>query len=358
MVLELIMPYLPQNEYLRAVALLVIFFIGAKIFVFICQKYILHLTRKTKTEIDDLIVKRTSKPISVFLFLLGLRIALIPLNLGIILGMNVKTILINLTISAIIVIITIIVMIVLDIIIDQWGKNFAKKTQSEVDDNLVALFHKISRIILGIIGFLIVLSAWGVKIGPLLASLGIAGVAVAFALQNSLSNIFGGMSLILDKNIKVGDAIMLDADTKGTIIDVGLRSTKIRTFDNEMLIIPNGKLADSKIINFVLPEPVLRTTVDFGVQYGSNVEEVKKIVLDSIKPIKNIIRTDKEKEPVVMLMEMGDFALKFKLFFWVSTFQERANIKEQATVLVYDALNKAKIGIPFPTRTVYIKNQP
>lgn len=350
-ILQLINVYW-ENVYVHALIILVSFFIIAKIIVFISERWILKLAAKTKTKVDDLIIEKTNKPISLVLFLIGLKLALVPIKIGTFFGFNVDFIVSKIIGTLITIVIAHIILRVLDIIIDEWGKGFAQKTKSKLDEHLLSLLHRFSRIILVILTLLFILDLWGIKVGPLLASLGIAGIAVAFALQGTLSNIFGGVSLILDKSVKVGDVIKLDAETRGTVLDVGLRSTKIRSFNNEVIIVPNSKLVDSKIENYVLPDPSARVVVGFGVEYGSDVDKVKKVILGEIKKLKNVL---KDPGPQVMFIEMADFSLNFSARFWVADYRERFKTKENATCLFYNALNKAKIGIPFPTRTVYME---
>lgn len=346
------MPYhqyfqlIQQNKYIYSLTILIISYILSKLIVLVSQNIILRLTKKTKTDIDDLIVKKTNKPISVILLLIGIRLALLPLGIK----ENILNPIENIIFSLIIAVVIYIIIAVLDIIIDNWGKKVAEKTESKLDDQLIPVVHKFSKISISIIGLLFILPVWGIQIGPLLASLGIAGVAVAFALQSSLANIFGGMSLILDKSIKVGDKIKLDSDTMGLVMDIGLRSTKIQTWDGEFITIPNGKLADSRILNFTQPANV-RVAIDFGVEYGSEPAKVKKAVMGVIEKLPNFIR---EPAPNVVMMEMGDFALKFRALFWVNAFDVKFDTKALATEEIYNALNKAGIGIPFPTRTIYI----
>ncbi|TKJ40222.1 hypothetical protein CEE37_07815 [candidate division LCP-89 bacterium B3_LCP] len=341
-----------ENKYLHALIILVSFFIIAKIIVFISERWILKLTAKTKTRVDDLIVKKINKPISLVLFLIGLRLALVPIQIGTFFGFNIDFIVSKVIGTLVAIIIVYIIIVIFDIIIDEWGRGFAQKTKSKLDEHLLSLFHRFSRIILAILTLLFIMDLWGLKVGPLLASLGIAGIAIAFALQNTLGNIFGGISLILDRSVKVGDVIKLDAQTMGTVLDVGLRSTKIKTFNNEVIVIPNGKLVDSRIENLVLPDPSARIVVDFGVEYGSDVDKVKTVILGELKKLDNVL---KEPGPIVMFMQMADFSLNFSARFWVADYKERFKTKEKATCMFYNALNKAKIGIPFPTRTVYLK---
>src|SRR3989338_9608907 len=338
------------SSFFDAFVILAVFFVIAKLVVAISTKVILRLTKKTKTVIDDLIVSKTNKPVSAILFLIGVRLAFFSLDIG----PGILDILEKIIGSLIIIVVTYIVIVVVEIFVDNWLRGLASKTESKFDDQLVPLLHRFSRIFIGIIGILFILSSWGIQIGPLLASLGIVGIAVAFALQSTLGNIFGGMTIIIDKSVKVGDKIRLDNETMGTVMDVGLRSTKIKTWDGELITIPNGKLADSKILNFMQPEPTVRIVIEFGVEYGSDTSKVRKIVLDTVSKITGVL---KEPAPKVMMMEMADFALKFRALFWVGNFDIKYDTKALATEEIYNALRRERVGIPFPTRTIYMRNE-
>ena len=339
-----------QIDYVRAIVTFLVFFIVSKIFVFISEKGLLRLARKTRTKVDEYIIERTNKPISLILILIGLRLAIIPLRLS-----EKITRTASLTVSSFIVIIVAYITIaVVGILIDNWGKKWAEKTKSSLDEHLLNLLHRFSKIIFSILGFLFILDIWGVKIGALLASLGIAGIAVAFALQTTLGNIFGGISMIIDKTIKVGDVIVVDADTRGTVQDIGLRSTKIKTFNNQIITIPNGNLAANKIENYVQPDPSARVVIQFGVAYGSNIDKVKKLILKEIQQIEGLKKTT---EPFVRFIEMGESALLFKAYFWVNNYKKRIPATDEANYRIYNALNKAKINIPFPQMDVHVKKK-
>ncbi len=338
------------NIYLRAFITLIIFFVLSKIFVYISEKILLRLARKTKTQVDDLIIEKTNKPVSFLLLIIGLIIAIQQIKLK----PDLEEIIENVLVSIIIFCMGYIVIKIINIFVDQWGKSWATKTKSKTDDNIVRILYRIFNISVYVIVFLYIFSYWGIEIGPMIASLGIAGLAIAFALQSTLGNIFGGISMIIDKSVRVGDIIQLDANTSGKVSDVGLRSTKIRTWDNEIIVVPNGQLSNSQIHNIALPDPQVRVVVPFGVAYGTNIERVKKIVLKEISKIKEVI---KDPAPFVRFLEMGESALLFKAYMWVDDFTERVKVKENATTLIYNALNKAKINIPFPQMDIWIKEQ-
>ena len=337
------------NQYFDSLAIFAAFLLMSKLVVFISRKIILSLTKKTKTEIDDLIVKRTNKPVSIILLLVGIRLALSPLSIT----QGVMDILEHIIGSLIVIAFTYIVIVVVDIIIENWFVKLAEKTESNLDDEFLPIIENFFRIFAFVIALIAILSIWGVKVGPLLASLGIAGIAVAFALQSTLGNIFGGISIILDKSVRIGDKIKIENNIMGTVLHIGLRSTKVLTFDNELVTIPSGKLAESAILNFLQPNPQVRVTIDFGVEYGSDTGKVRKIVLDTLNKIPAVL---KEPHPKVMMTEMADSALKFRALFWVKEFDVKFDTKSLATEEIYNALIKSGIGIPFPTRTVYLKN--
>ncbi len=192
----------------------------------------------------------------------------------------------------------------------------------------------------------------GVEIIPVLGALGVAGLAVALALQPVLSNIFSGISLIMDKSVRVGDWIILDDKTSGVIEKIGIRSTRVKTFDNDVIIIPNTKFADSLIRNASLPEPQIRKVVTFSVAYGSDVEKVKKIVISELKKISWIVP---EPEPKVRFVEMGESSLNFKAFFYIDSFENGYASIDEANTRIYNALRKSGITIPFPQLDVHLK---
>src|SRR3989344_4682058 len=340
----LIQPF--NNIYMDTILVIVILFVASKLLRFIIENFVRVFTRKTKTKLDDLLLDRT-EGISVWLlFFIGIRIFVVPILESAALD--------RINNAFIIFFVTFLVVRVVDVMIESWGTSFAKKTKSMVDEALLALFHRFSRIILFVIGGILILNNFNIDITPFLASLGIVGIVLGFALQSSLSNIFGGISLILDKNFKTGDVVKLSSGELGKVLDIGLRSTKIRTFENEMLIIPNGKLAESIIDNYAQPDLYARATVAFGVEYGSNVEKVRKIVMETLRKMPKVIKDDKGYPVEVLFMRMGDFALEMEARLWVKSYTEKFHTKIEATEKIYNALMKSKINIPFPTRTVYL----
>ena len=336
------------NEYLRAFIIFLIIFLVIMTLIFILGRILPKLTSKTKTDLDNIILKKTSGPLTLIAVLVGIRFAIGEINLN----ENFNTTIEGIILTLIILVASFFIYYVFDTLIVVGFRELGEKGKKKINQSLVQFFHSTLKILIIFGTLLTILSSWGIKIGPLLAGLGIAGIAVAFSLQSTLSNIFGGISMLLDKSINVGDQIKLDENTSGKILSINLRSTKVRTFDNELIIIPNSKLSESNIQNVALPEPKTRVVVPFGVAYGSNVEKVKKLVTKELQKIENVVI---DPEPSVKFLEMADSSLNFKAYFYVDSFNNRLKALDEANTKIYNLLNKNKIEIPFPQRDVHLK---
>lgn len=337
-----------QNVFIQGFFIFAMFFLGANVVYYILTTYIRKLASKTKTKIDDVIISKITLPITIGILFYGAKLGLDHLDLAY------EHITLRIVDSAVILVLAYVAKLFIDIFIDMWIRPKATATESTFDDSVLPLIHRFFTAIVMLIGIVFVLHRWGIDVGPLVAGLGIAGVAVAFAMQSTLGNILSGIGLVLDKNFQVGDVIWIEEGKSGTVVDIGFRSTKIQTADNEMLIIPNGELATMSFKNYMKPDAKLRVTFKVSVAYGSDPDKVKKILLEQLKSVK-VAKVLKEPAPYAIFLEMGDFALKFDLYFWVESPKERFLVKDELNTLVYNALKKAKIRIPFPTQVVYVK---
>ena len=341
--------YIP-NDYLRAGAIFIGFLILFRILASIAERTILRLIKNTKTEVDDILIKKMSLPMTIGSLLIALKISINEIHIE----ENLIQIVSNGIYSLLIILIAIIIYIIFEVVIFHVWKKIIKRANIKTIESLSSVLRGILKTIIIIICVVYVLSLWGVAITPILAGLGIAGLAVSLALQPTLSNIFSGISMILDDSIRVGDLVYLDNNNslKGKIQSIGLRSTKIITFDNELVIVPNSKLAESNIQNIALPEPKSRVVIEFGVGYGSDIEKVKNIVLKEIHSIKLAC---KDPEPVVRFTEMASSSLNFKAYFYVESFENKWIAIDEANTKIYNSLRKNNIEIPFNQLDVHLR---
>ncbi len=344
--MQLTIQQIINNSYVQAAAIVSIFIIISLLILYISKKHLMKVAKRTKTKLDDLILEKTEKPFAFIIIFVGLNAALVRIQVT-------NTIIKSIIDSIIILLIMNIVAHIVDIAIRVWSEKLRLRTNSAHDDEIIPFLRSFSKLFIIIITILMILNKWGVKITPLLTSLGIAGLAVGLALQDTLKNIMGGISLVLDKNFTTGDIVKLDTGEVGEVIDIGLRSTKIKTYDNELLIIPNGVLSNLRIINYAKPSKMERVIIPVGVAYGSNVNKVKKILLDSTKIVQDyLVET---KKPYVFFKEFSDSSINFELRFFIRNYKNKFESLDKVRSRIYNDLNKAKIKIPFPSREVYIK---
>ncbi len=336
------------NKWLFALVIAIGFSLLALVVKIFLEKVIMRLTQKTETAVDDQIVMIARAPLRWIIVAFGLKVALLPLKLS----ASIYSVLNHMITAMIIILAGYIILRISDILIREWGKKVAGKIDSRINDDLVPLFTKISRIFIIIITALLVLAQFGIEIAPLVASLGIAGFAIGFAIKDTLANIIGGIILTLDRSFAVGDKVSIDGEV-GVVMEVGLRNTLIQTYDNEVIVIPNGELMSKKFKNYALPNPEIRVVVDFSVVYGSDIARVQEVVLEAVTTVSE---AKTKPAPEVLFVSMGDFSLNFQARFWIPMFGNQLMKKVEATTKIYNALNAAGIGIPFPTHTVYVKN--
>ncbi|MFC2164573.1 mechanosensitive ion channel family protein [Acidobacteriota bacterium] len=337
--------FIMANIYLKFLLILVISLLVAFIAKLIVSRILKPLAKKTKTLVDDLIIKSIASVIFYLIMVLGFKIGFQTLQ--------VENELYNSLVDSFLVIMVMIALIrIIHNLSTHWLKDWATKTQSTADDRLIPLVEKILKAVVIILAVIFIFDSWSIDISPLLATAGIAGIAIGFAVKDSLANILGGIQLVLDKTFKVGDKIQIESGEIGVVLDIGLRSTKLRTYDNEVTYIPNGQLSNSKIKNFTVPDLSIRVNVNFGVEYGSNAEQVRQVVTEAIKKIETVLE---EPGPVVQFLKMSDFSLDFVARAWVQDYTKGFATQLEMTDVIYNALNEANIGIPFPTRTIFTK---
>ena len=338
------------NDYVRVVVIFLGLLILLRVVASILERIVLKFVKKTKTDLDDIILEKSSKPITLILLFISLRFALGEITINEAYLSNIYPLIYSLIAVAI----GYLAYVLIDVVVFRAWNKVSKKVGIKTGQSLAHLIQGLLKFLLIVLVLLYILDLWGVEITPLLAGLGIAGLAIALALQPVLANIFSGVSMILDESIRVGDLVYLDANAKGKIKKIGLRSTRINTFDNELIIVPNTKLAESLIQNIALPEPKTRAVVPFSVAYGTDISKVKKIVMKEIKTITGFMG---DPGPKIRFLEMADSSLNFSAYFYIESFENRADAIDEANTKIYNALNKNNIEIPFPQRDVHMKKK-
>ncbi|MEP6960501.1 MAG: mechanosensitive ion channel family protein [Acidobacteriota bacterium] len=214
------------------------------------------------------------------------------------------------------------------------------------------LTEVLATLIVGLLGALTLLNALGISITPMLTALGVGGLAVALALQDTLSNFFSGFYVSLAGQIRVGDFVQLDSGQRGYVTDIGWRSTTLRERTNNLIVIPNNKLAQSIVTNYHLPNRHTQLLVPVGVAYGSDPDQVERILNDAIQEVIAMNATLlKDPKPVVLLLPgFTERALEFTIICRVADYEDQFLVQHQIRKAVLERFKEAGIVIPAPIR--------
>ena len=317
------------------------------------RKFAKKITEKTKITLDDIIYERTSTPLKLIVFYLSFIIAVIAG--GIELRLYTYSLWDLVSIIGILLGAFLINRIVLSLL-DWYRETKVLAGEIKFYEEFFPILRRLSWLVVYSIAAIIALDRLGIEIAPLIAGLGIAGLAVALALQESLSNLFAGVYIAADRPIRVGDYIELEDGKAGFVEEIGWRSTRIRMLANNIIIIPNSKLAQSVITNYSLPKNEMGLVLPVDVAYGSDPEKVERVLKQAAKNVlKRTPGAVKDFEPFVRFLEFGEFALKFKVILRVKTYVDKFLVTHEFNKEVVKQFKKHKIEIPFPTRTVYLK---
>ncbi len=207
-----------------------------------------------------------------------------------------------------------------------------------------------------VIGFLMILHTIGISITPLITTLGIGGLAVALALQDTLANLFAGLHIVATKKVRPGDYIKIETGEEGYVTDITWRDTTIRQLPNNIVIIPNSKLASAIVTNYYFPERELAVLVQVGVSYDSDLEKVEKVTIEVAKEVMQEVSGGvPEFNPFIRYHTFDDFSINFTVILRAKEFVDQYLVKHEFVKRLKKRYDQEGIEIPFPIRTVFLK---
>ena len=223
---------------------------------------------------------------------------------------------------------------------------------------ITGLGQAVVRGVVLIVGFLVLLAALGIQITPILTALGVGGLAVALALQDTLSNLFAGAHLLADKPIRVGDYVKVADTVEGYVVDIGWRSTRVRMLQNMVVTIPNKRVAESIITNYDMPDPRLTLLIRVSVDYGSDVELVERLLIEeatgAVGEVAGLMATP---SPSARLIPgFGDFSLDFTLSCQVASFTDQFAVQHELRKRILRRLGVEGIRIPVQVRAAELRS--
>ncbi|OGR56685.1 MAG: hypothetical protein A3I11_02895 [Elusimicrobia bacterium RIFCSPLOWO2_02_FULL_39_32] len=333
-----------MTPWLKFILILIGFTAGGWIIGKIFLHKMAKLFEKTENRIDDLIFHSIRRHIPLWFFLAGTTIG----SQVITLHLQLSQILVKGVIILFFTSISFVIANFLTGAVRIYANQLALKLPTtSLSENLV-------RVLVFGIGILLILSNLGISITPILTALGVGSLAVALALQETLANLFAGVHIIVNRQIRVGDYIRLESGQEGYVIDVGLRTTRVRELPNNIILIPNSKLSQTIVTNYYLPEKEMSVVFQVGVDYGSDLKKVESVTIEVAKEVLKTVQGGVAAfEPFIRYHTFGDSSINFSVILRVKEFTDRYLISHEFVKKLQVRYKEEGITIPFPQRVLH-----
>jgi len=333
------------GEWLIALSIIIGSILLGRVVYWILSNIVKKFTAKTETRIDDIIIDMVVEPLAFAVSLLGIWYGLDSLNLP-----DAGHIWIN-RIYYLLIIFNIAWLInrLVDAVIEEYLLPIVEASESDLDDQLLPLLRKGIHVAVWTLAIVVGLNNAGYDVGALIAGLGIGGLALALAAQDSVANLFGGLTVFLDKPFTVNDRIKVNG-FDGIVKEVGIRSTRLRTFEGRLIIIPNKVFADTEIEN-VSSEPTRRVIVMLGLTYDTTDERLQE-ALNILKKVHDHRSDVLDPQYFALFDSFGDFSLNVKFQYYIKPGEDNMGVASLINMDILKQFNAAKLDFAFPTQTI------
>lgn len=324
--------------------------LAAKVITWVSKTILRTFADKTKTKADDLILTLLEGPVLMSVFVVAMHFGKVVLHMSdafLVFYGNVVAVLFMINVAWYL-------MRFINGLITFYLQPLTKKSKTDLDDHLLPLVRKLINFLVIVIVGIMIIDRFGYNVGSLLAGLGLGGLAFALAAQDLVSNLFGGIAILMDKPFKLGDRVKV-GEVDGFVREIGLRTTRIETFGGTMMVMPNSKMVNSVAEN-VSAEVRRRMSFTIGVEYGTSsakMEQGKKIIEQNLKKVKGL----DHKKYAIHFVNFGSSSLDIRVQYWIllEAMTNYFGVQDQLLSGIKKDFEKAKIEFAFPTQTVHVK---
>ena len=308
-----------------------------------------RLAKKTETTFDDELISRIQGQIRWLVVVLGFDIAVLTLTF---LSDSTKNFLTNIFFLLYFFIIFSAIYISIEFFFE-WYEAQQKEAEEKRKMGLfLPLIHRSAIVVLVVLGVVILLDHLGVNVTGLAAILALVGLAVGLAAQDTISDMISGYIILIDQPFRVGDRIEIpNEDTWGDVVEIGTRTTRIRTRDNTLVIIPNSSIAQGQVKNYSFPDPNYRLQLDVGIAYGTDIEQVRKVLGEAVRGVEGVLSV---KPVEILYNEMGDSSMSIRVRWWINSFADKRRMYDKVNTAMQNAIDTAGIESPFPTQQLNV----
>jgi len=353
--MENILQFLNQNEMIKdgavALGVLILIFIVRMLIPKIERVITNQITRRTQSDLDDQILKILSSSIRKVVWLAGFYVILHVLDS--ILPEKFLKISDGILYVLAVFVFANLLSSILRLFLDWYSARWGSRVHGKINDEFGPLFRKLSTIVVYTVAIVMILHHFNQSVSSIIVSLGVGSLAVALAAKDTLANMIAGFMIMTDRPFRIGDRIKLESGEKGDVHDIGLRTTKILTFDNTLIVVPNHQIINEKLTNLSYPDPQIRVRINLGVAYGSDLDRVKKILVGICEMHPKVLDNP---PPQAYFTNFGDSSLDFMVVCRVSRWRDEWTVAEDLRMEINRTFEKEGIEIPFPQHVVSIKN--
>jgi MscS family membrane protein len=325
----------------------------ARLLLLVIDKGFSQISRRTRTTLDDAILDAVRAPLFWLIVFIALQIALNQLSF---LPEDWRTNNQHIMFVLYVLVGYVLLYKLIGNVMKWYAREFAIRTESTIDEQVMPFVRRVTLILLTVIAGIVLLSHFEVDISAFVTTLGIGSLAIALAAQAALADAVSGFVIITDRPFAIGDRIeILELDTWGDVIDVGLRSTRIRTRDNRMVVVPNSLIGKSLVVNHSIPSTVYRVETHVGIAYGTDIDRAREIMIEAVRAQDWVMKDERIE---ALFIQYGDSALIFRVRCWIENYVETRRIMDKLNTCLYRALTEAGIEMPSPIQTVYHRVAP
>lgn len=333
------------QEWLIALSVIVFSALLGKVAYWVFSKVIRAFTSRTKSRLDDIIVDNVEEPMVFALVATGIWFGLnmlkLPEGLSTAIGHGYEVL--------VAVLVGWMLARLFDAVYAEYLMPWAAKSDNDLDDQLLPILRKGVKMVIWVMAIVIGLNNAGYDVGAVIAGLGIGGLALAMAAKDTVSNVFGGFTIFTDQPFRLNDRVKV-AGYDGTVVEIGVRSTRLRTLDGRMVTIPNSKFADSAVEN-VSAEPNRKVVLNLGLTYDTTPEQMQQ-AMSLLKEIGEG-NPNTEEKLVISFNGFGDFAMNIMFVYYIRKGGDIAGTQTEINLGILKAFNDNKLEFAFPTQTLY-----
>jgi small-conductance mechanosensitive channel len=341
---------LSSADWINLVISIVLALFLYKVGMWIVRSLLRKVIERTPTDLDDRFLEDMDPQIRWLVILIVIEISMLRLQF---LDAGIKAFIRDTTFVLYILIFAVISWKMVNFGLEHLEERLSQRMDSNQVNTLMQLVGWLVKFLVMFVYFTILLDHFGISITALAAVIGIGGLALSLAAQDTIADFISGIIILLDQPFRVGDRIQVDSiDTWGDVTEIGLRTTKIRTRDNRLVMVPNSTIGNSPVVNYTFPDPRYRIQIEVGIGYGQDIDEIRRVIKETVGNIDGVL---KDKPVDALFLEFGETNMLFRIRWWIDSYVDTRRMFDTVNQALYTALEGAGVEMPFTTYDVNIK---